>query len=281
MSGSDATSQNVYEELAHWLGKTPQGAQFLTDYLMKAAPEKGKRAELRGLLEELLEKSPENPFILHELGLAYYDNGQFDKAVEHLEKANFLFPGAPLPHLCMGAIFKKQGKLDEAIAQYKRCLGIGADSDSTLDLLAAAASAEGDDSILLLVCSCVTKCASGKNQQALHELGLLYLETQDYENAEKTYREMIRRAPEACQGYWGLGIVCHETARFTEAIEQYQKALSIEGDNTSLLYNLASTYEDAGKSEEAILTCQRILMQEPNHQEALENLAALRMERKN
>jgi tetratricopeptide (TPR) repeat protein len=86
--------------------------------LLNAGDDKGAI----GLLEPLIEASPNvsAPFI--DLGIAYTRTGQADKAEAQFKKALELVPGHPVASNAYGLLCRKAGRFDEARVLYEQAL---------------------------------------------------------------------------------------------------------------------------------------------------------------
>jgi tetratricopeptide (TPR) repeat protein len=71
-------------------------------------------------MEKMAEARPGDPDALIQLGNAYFDSGNHQKAVETYQKALQINPSNPDVLTDMGISFRKLGKPDEAIARFKQ-----------------------------------------------------------------------------------------------------------------------------------------------------------------
>jgi tetratricopeptide (TPR) repeat protein len=74
-------------------------------------------------------------------------------------------------------------------------------------------------------------------------LGTLYYNQSDYEEAEAHYRTAIEADPRYALAYFDLGNVLDETQRVDEAIAAYKAALQLAPTYADAHYNLALAYE--------------------------------------
>ncbi len=97
------------------------------------------------------------------------------------------------------------------------------------------------------------------------DLGLIYIETERYEDAARIYMQLMIWYPESAQGYYGLALIEEEKGNQDEAIEYYLKAIEVEPDYTDACFFLASLYDDLEMTEEAIYWYRYLLNLEPEH----------------
>ena len=61
------------------------------------------------------------------LGLAYYESGKYEEAIESYKQAIEIDPDLALAHYNLGAVYSESGKYEEAIKPYKRAIRIDSD----------------------------------------------------------------------------------------------------------------------------------------------------------
>ncbi len=83
-------------------------------------------------------------------------------------------------------------------------------------------------------------------------LGTLYYNRQDYENAELHYRKAVEVDPRYALGYFDLGNVLDETGRVEEAIKAYRSAVGLAPTYADAHYNLALAYEKVKQPRKAL-----------------------------
>ncbi len=116
----------------------------------------------------------------------------------------------------------KQGKLFEAIKSYESALAI--------------------DDI---------------NNQIRVNLATLYYNTQQFDKAEITYKEIIKLQPDYGPVYYSIALLYAELNRVDEAIEQLLKAQKIMPENIRVYYNLGLLYDkkqDFKQAEKTIIS---------------------------
>jgi len=81
-------------------------------------------------LKQALALDPSYGAALNELGYAYARRGEYQQALEALERYTAVFPADANPYDSMGEIYYFMGRLDDAIAKYKEALDIRPDFGS-------------------------------------------------------------------------------------------------------------------------------------------------------
>ena len=95
-----------------------------------------------------------------------------------------------------------------------------------------------------------TAAQSPHSHKAHIQLGVAYMEKEDYEPAMREYRRSIEIKP-ADQAYNNLGVIYIKTGRLKEAIAAFEQALELTPDCLAAYDNLASAYYFSGNLEMA------------------------------
>ena len=94
--------------------------------------------------------------------------------------------------------------------------------------------------------------------------GNCHLALNEYELAEKDFKRAIEIWPDASLGYKGMGLLCQNTGRHSEAAGYYGTALERFGDDPSVHYWQGLSYIKLGKYKEAINAIRKSLELDPN-----------------
>lgn len=73
-----------------------------------------------GELKQSLDRDPENPEILMDLGNTYYDREDWDDAIKSYEKARRKAPKNPNLLSDLGAAYRNRGEFDKAVAFFQK-----------------------------------------------------------------------------------------------------------------------------------------------------------------
>ncbi len=154
------------------------------------------------------------------------------------ERALQVNPDNHMAHFGLGLMLSREGKVDEAIAQYRITLRLRPDDARTHTNLA-----------LLLT-------GLGKLEEA-HGHAL----------------EAVRLYPGYADAHSNLGVVLAAQGRTEEAIQEYQEALAIEPDDPQIHNNLGGALAKLGRMDEAILEFRSAIRSRPDYRMARANLA--------
>jgi Flp pilus assembly protein TadD len=104
------------------------------------------------------------------------------------------------------------------------------------------------------------------------QIGWKQHQSGDVRGAEHVYRQVLQAAPGNENAWCFLGMVCHDQARYDDAVEAYGRALEIRAEFPVALSNLGNTLKQLGRLDEAIASCQRALDFKPDYSTAYNNL---------
>ncbi|MEO8419343.1 MAG: tetratricopeptide repeat protein [Methylophilaceae bacterium] len=89
-----------------------------------------------------------------------------------------------------------------------------------------------------------------------HRNGLL-------DQAEKQYRQLLASQPRHADALHLLGVLCHQTARHTEAVNLISQAIALNPRSADFLNNHGLALRSAGRLDDAVISYQRALQLAP------------------
>jgi Flp pilus assembly protein TadD/2-polyprenyl-3-methyl-5-hydroxy-6-metoxy-1,4-benzoquinol methylase len=176
------------------------------------------------LIGKALAVKPDYPDALNTLGNALIGCSRPDDAVASYRKALDLRPNYPEAHMNLGHALWQQGKLDEAAASYRKALDFRPDY---VEVLLNLGNILGD---------------LGKPDEAIVR-----------------YRKALVFRPDLPEIHNDLGATLYGLGRLDEAVASYRRALEIKPDFVMALNNLASTLIAQGKPAAALDVAKRSL----------------------
>ena len=153
------------------------------------------------------------------------------------------WPALPLGWKAMGNLFLSQGRMEEAMVHFTRCIQL-----------------------------------APKDPQAHHNLGSALLGLRRFEEAEASFRRSLALKRDYPQAYTNLGITLLELGRPEEAVTCYQQALAIKPDFAEAHNNLGNARRELGRPEEAETDYRQALAIRPDFAEAHSNLGNILLE---
>jgi len=137
------------------------------------------------------------------LGLRYLNEGRVDEAIEEFKKALELVPDSAYMISNLGTAYMKAGQFDEALKMFRKAV----------DLEPGTAAHHAN-------------------------LGGLLLDMKQYAAAARQLETAVELDPGTSEAYSNLGLALYRTGRAREAVEQYRKALDLDDGALSTHLNL-------------------------------------------
>ncbi|MDB5258875.1 MAG: hypothetical protein JWO73_83 [Candidatus Taylorbacteria bacterium] len=111
--------------------------------------------------------------------------------------------------------------------------------------------------------------------RSYNDLGLMYMDREDYKQAETYLRKSIALEPRLSNAYNNLGIVLSNTGRNDESAVNYKKAIEINPNYANAYNNLGAYYMDAGRYAEAQAALEKAIQLDPYTYRQYQNLGAV------
>lgn len=235
-------SQEAAEAVMGLFSGATDTQQVVADYQLLSGQwlDSGRPEEAVRLLEQARIQFPENPLLQTELGLAYVENEQVDRAKEIFEKRLAANPNDPDAHFGLGVVARVEGDPDQALSRLNQALQLNPDHPDAKFNMAEILTFE-----------------RGEKGTVAEK----YL-------AERHYADLIQRYPDDPDLQNGLAAVYLSSGRTTEAIgiwEQVAQALPAESVIHS---NLGEAYLKANRPDDAVVASQRALELDPDNSDA-------------
>jgi protein O-GlcNAc transferase len=198
----------------------------------------GQLTSAQTICTEILSRSPEQPDVLHLMGIMAHQQGNGDEAIKWLRKAGEANPLDLNIHKNLILILKEMGKMAMAVSYCPNALS--SDSD---------------------------------NYRIYHGLGDLFLHEGYPEEAVVCYERVLAINPDMGVVWGNLGNAQQQCSHHDEAIFCYRKALELDPANADLYYNMGVTYNEKGVLDRAFSNFEKALVLKPDHVQATYNLA--------
>ncbi|HUB67527.1 MAG TPA: tetratricopeptide repeat protein [Candidatus Methylacidiphilales bacterium] len=187
---------------------------------------------------DALIKNPNCPETHDNFGMVLFQEGRVDEAMVQFKKALEIDPNYADAHNNFGWALFQKGQADEAIAQYQQALKINPHGYS-----------------------------------AHCNLGTALLQKGQLDEAMDQFQMALRIDPTIAAAHINLGWALFQKGRVDEAVAQYQKALKINPHDYSAHYNLGTALLQKGQADGAIAQFQEALRLKPNSATAQDDLA--------
>ncbi|UTW58568.1 tetratricopeptide repeat protein [Kordiimonas sp. SCSIO 12603] len=219
------------------------------------------------LVRNILKQYPNEPNSLHLLGLILKHLGQFEEAINLLQKAISHGTNALAIQNSLGSTYYAQGNHPEALAIYDEILRQQPNHLDALYNSALAAIALDKPNTAL------EKALHGAKTHPDH-IKFIYLEAQalaltgQIEAAVTKYKKLLSKAPDYFQATYSFALLLRENGRFEEAKSYILQATKLQPKSKEAWFMLANLHYQIGEAEEADIAFRRLLTLDPTHVEA-------------
>lgn len=191
-------------------------------------------AEAVDYISKALRLVPDNPQSHTNIGLAYKDQGDAEKAAHHFNESIKLDPNNPDVYNNLGNVLRVIEKPKQAIQSYEKALQLNRDFAECWSNLAAALN-----------------------------------ETDQHKPALKAVGRALELDPDLAQAYNNRGDIYLAEARYEDALAEYRRATELSPKYVAALINMARVQRDMDIPDDATETLQLALDLEPANPEAL------------
>lgn len=185
------------------------------------------------LWRDVVSKSPLKARGHHNLGYAYAGQGRIYEAIEEYKTALGLKKIFAETHNELGLLYSNLGRLDEAIEEFQAAVKLKPDYAN-----------------------------------AHNNLGLAYRARGELDKAIGEYGTALKLNPSHVNAHSNLGNAYAGSGRLEEAIEEYLTALKLQPGHLNARNNLGVAYYKQGKTDEAIGEFRKVLSLKPDHANA-------------
>jgi tetratricopeptide (TPR) repeat protein len=161
-------------------------------------------------------------------GKYYLDRHKPTLAESYLRQAVNINPKNPAAHYSLAVALENEGKIPDAIAEYRRAIEIQPSSAF-----------------------------------AHNNLGVLLKKQQNIDAALTEYRLAVAWDPLYAAAHNNLGATLKEQGKIPEAIAAYGRAIEVDPSYNPAYYNLGVTFRDQGKDEEAMAEFRHAVQYDP------------------
>ncbi len=201
----------------------------------------GRLDEAQAIYERVLaeapENAPENPELLHMLGVVALQQGRLDNALERIGKALALTPDFAAAHNSAGSVHQRLGRTREAIESFQ-------------------AAVEADP----------------EYGNAHFNLGTMLLARHQHNEAAQALARAAELQPDLAEAHLKLGVAYKSLGRHGQAIEALERAAELKPGFADAYSSLGNVYAAIGELEQAEVACKKAVDTDPGSHAAHFNL---------
>lgn len=260
----------------------------------RKALQTGDRESAIRAFEELLRIKPESTEALYQLAIASFQNGDYVRGFELINKAVSISPGNPFPRLALAKALGEVGQVNEAIEQYEFILQISDPASNPADTallemnllkLRQAARRRDQESVLKIGRALMKRYSTRPSLMEI--VANVYAKSGLFEEAKEIYEVLLDYKPKNPTIEFQLGGM-YEMMREPElAMEHYERAVR-KGDGTGVAraaevkLKILRGFEQLqkGDKEQAFILFQEVLEIDENNIVANMNVAGFLHEKR-
>jgi tetratricopeptide (TPR) repeat protein len=225
--------------------------------------------DAEGAARRLIEQHPNFGFAWKLLGVALTMQGKDGTGV--LQQAAEFKPDDAETHFLLGNAWQDRQRLTDAVASYRRAIGINPQFAEAHNNLGTALRDLGQ----------LNEAVAGHTQalqinpeltDAHINMGNAQLKLRQPEQAAAYYRRALQINPNLSEAHNNLGVALRDLGQLAEAAASFRQALQIQPNYASAHNNLGNALMKERRIDEAVLSYRRALTIRPDFAEAYNNL---------
>lgn len=211
----------------------------------------GNLAEAEAIYRQVLSISPNQPDVLHLMGILAIQAGKLEIAADVIRRAITLNPTEPTYHANLGEALMRGGKLDEAIESFRQSIELGPVYEAWNNL-GNALGRRGDlDEAIAAFHSAIA--LDPRLPEAHSNLGDALKQQGKLTEAMEAIDKALAIHPGLMAAHNNRGICLRALGRYDDAVESYRHALNLSPALSILHYNLAATLLLKGDYEQGFI----------------------------
>jgi len=216
----------------------------------------------RRVWEEVVRRSPDDLVARINLGSAYMDRKEFDRAEVEFRGILAVAPEYARAYYNLGLLALRRDRYDDARALFLRAAALAPESTDAYDILGAEAlkRKRWDDARAAFR---QVAALNPRDAKAHLNLGRLALQAGDASAAESSYRAALRADPGNAKALNDLGAMYLQRRDWSLALEPLTAALQRDPESIEASYNRAVVLVGLGRRDEARAALQDVLARLP------------------
>lgn len=228
-------NSEALDDINRVLKETPDNVDYLLlkgDICLK----NGNMDECYKVLQHAEEVSPENMEVMLKMGEITFDSKDYDRSLEYLSRVTKKDENNRAALFMKGFIYMEKGDTASAVQFFRRVCDIYPDYAPAFEQLGALYACRYEPLAIEYLNTAIQLEPSNTN--TLYILAMFYQNTEQMENAESLYRQILDINPNSADAYHNLGwIELTYYQDYQRAIEFFDKALEINPEMENALIN--------------------------------------------
>jgi tetratricopeptide (TPR) repeat protein len=216
-------------------------------------------------------RTSDNSLAQNNLGVALFQKGKVDEAIDHGQKALQIKPNDAEAQDNLGCYLLQKSRVEEAMAHLQTALQIEPNNVKAHINLGLALLQQGNVDEAIAHFQEAAQIQPGF-ADAYNNLGIALVQKGRVDEALPEYQKSLQLQPNHAETYCNLGNALLKKGDVEEAIRQLQKAVQIKPDFAAAHFNFGNAFLQKGNVDDAISQYQTALQITPDYADARHNL---------
>ena len=192
-----------------------------------------------------------------------FQKGEYQKAIDYLQKLNIKYPNQPLLFNLAGVCFKELGNLEAAIKMLNIAISLNTNYAEAHYNIAVIFQSQKQTEMALK--SYKRAIAISPNYaDAYNNLGNLLLEIGQFQESIQTLEWAVAYKHDFAEAFYNLGNAFNAFDMPQKAITNFNKAIALKSDYANAYFYLALTFKDLGNKNDFLKNIKIVLKLKPS-----------------
>ncbi|MEK7432357.1 MAG: tetratricopeptide repeat protein [Cyanobacteriota bacterium] len=245
----------------------------LEQFLLRVGKKKIEEVIEYRLKKSLLE-NPNNFDFHYDLGINYLNSKQFQNAIFEFKKCIGINAENHLGYYNLGIAYEKNKQFDLALSQYKKSASIKFGFNDGYFALGSLYLTLKEPFLAIQQFKKIQK-TDPNNYDCCVSLGIAYEEINEPDNAIIEYEKAIKIDDTRSDAYINIGVCLVNKGLVDEAIETFKMTIENDPQNSKVQFNLGILYQQKGENAIALASYKLATKFDPNNSQAYNNLGLI------
>ena len=213
---------------------------------------------------DLVQKCNNCPDADRILGMSYYNVEDYGKAVNFLQKAINKNDKDAESAYTLGRTYLELENEKNAIPQFQRAIALEPSRNVWMYELGLIYYNQDDYKNALNYFNMAGNAGYNKTNDFYENVGFAQLYTGDTQNGIKTLNEIIQRKPNNTELLNNIAQAMYDTKHYDEAVNYYEQLLTINPKDASSLFMAGMTFQKKGDKEKGQKICDKAIQMDPS-----------------
>ena len=202
----------------------------------------------------------------NESGDVFFDNNEYDKAIDEYNKATELNPKDALSYKNRGVVFWRLGEIDKAVVEYTKAIELNDKFSDAYRCLGRMLNEnqQYDEALFYLAKAIESEPDNSKNYNAR---GTIYFSKQKYDKAMVDFTKAIKLEPDSSCHY-NRGATYYLQKEYDKAIDDFTKTIKFGNHQAEAYSKRGTCYFNKSQYDKAMADYTKAIELNPNHIES-------------